>query len=113
MRNKMLVFVDTETPLPGPGWQKLSNEERLARVADVLRKGSEDPNEVIAVTDAKSDGEIIVEFSGPVSAAKRGTLLLDLEEMLKGAIDPGLVVWLKQLGDLNSLRNLRAVEVES
>ena len=44
---------------------------------------------------------------------KRGPLLLDFEVFLKEAIDPGLVVWLEPLGDRNSLRNLRGIEVKA
>ena len=59
------------------------------------------------------DGQVIVNLLESLSADKRGPLLLDLEELLKGSVDPGLVVWLESLGDRSSLRNLRGIEVKS
>jgi hypothetical protein len=70
-------------------------------------------NGVVAIAAAKEDGQIIVNFVEPQSASKRGQLLLDLESLLKEAIDPGLAVWLEPLGDRNSLRNLRGIEVKA
>ena len=68
---------------------------------------------VINVVAAKQDGQIIVTLEKPMPASKRGPLLLDFEVFLKEAIDPGLVVWLEPLGDRNSLRNLRGIEVKA
>jgi hypothetical protein len=61
----------------------------------------------------KQDGQIIVKLLETVSADKRGTLLLNLEDYLKESIDAGLVLWLEPFGDRNSLRNLRGIEVKS
>jgi len=45
-------------------------------------------------------------------ASERGPFLLDLEDYLR-EIDQALVVWLQPLGDRNSLRNLRGIEVKT
>lgn len=70
-------------------------------------------NKILEIVEAKLDGQVIVNLLEPVPANKRGTLLLDLEAYLKESIDPGLVIWLDSLGDRNSLRNLRGIEVKS
>lgn len=108
-----LIHAKTDTPSPSPAWQQLSNTERRARVMGALQGGSAVLNSVVVIVAAKADGQIIVNLTEPLSASKRGQLLLDLEEFLKKAIDPGLAVWLEPLGDRNSLRNLRGIEVKA
>lgn len=107
-----LRHVDTRTPTPGEAWQKLTGTDRLSQVQDRLRAGFPAAAD-IQVVSAKPDGQVIVSLARPMSAGKRGPLLLDLEAFLKDAMDPGLVVWLEPLGDRNSLRNLRGIEVKS
>lgn len=121
--NEMLKYADVETPSTGSVWRQLSDAERISRVKDVLRAGPEDFKKILlflaflSVKRAKEDGQIIVELlelnNEPLPASQRGTLLLDFEEFLKKGIDEGLVVWVEPLGDRNSLRNLRGVEVKS
>jgi hypothetical protein len=48
-----------------------------------------------------------------MSASERGTFLLDLESLLKSQIDNGINIWLEPIGDKNSLRNLRGIEVKN
>jgi hypothetical protein len=38
---------------------------------------------------------------------------LDLEELFKKSVDQGITVWGEALGDKNSLRNLRGIEVKT
>lgn len=111
MSNEMLKYADADTPLPGPEWRRLSDAERRSRVENVLRDNPVFNS--IVVVEANKDGEVIVQLAESMPAGKRGVLLLDLEEFLKRAIDGGLVVWMETLGDKNSLRNLRGVEVKS
>ena len=67
---------------------------------------------IIDIVDARPDGQVIVKFTEPVGPEIRGTRLLDLEEILKANVDPGITIWLEPLGDKNSLRNLRGIEVK-
>ncbi len=78
-----------------------------------LRTGPAVSDGNLVIAAAKPDGQIIVSLVKPISASERGPLLLDLEAFLKLAIDPSLVVWLEPLGDRNSLRNLRGIEVKA
>jgi hypothetical protein len=43
----------------------------------------------------------------------RGAFLLDLELLLKENIDSGVFIWCEPIGDKNSLRNLRGIEIVS
>jgi hypothetical protein len=108
-----LRYAQTDTSSPGLEWRRLSDAGRHARVIDTLKTGTADVNAAVLIAAAKEDGQIIVNLVEPLSASKRGQLLLDLEAFLKEAIDPGLAVWLEPLGDRNSLRNLRGIEVKS
>lgn len=108
-----LRYAQTNTPTPRPEWRKLSDAERRTRVVDTLKTGAAVLSDTVIIAAAKEDGQIIVNLAEPLSAGKRGQLLLDLEAFLKEAVDPGLAVWLEPLGDRNSLRNLRGIEVKA
>lgn len=108
-----LKYAQTNTPSPGLAWRQLSDAERLTLVMNALHAGTATLNGIVVIAAAKQDGQIIVNLVKPMPASKRGPLLLDLEAFLKDAIDPSLVVWLEPLGDRNSLRNLRGIEVKA
>ncbi len=119
MSHELFRFASVDTPSPGLEWRRLSDIERHTRVTDVCTRFTDVLCARSALLDgvvivaAKEDGQIIVNFSRPISAAERGTLLLDFEVFLKKTIDPGLVVWMAPIGDLNTLRHFRGVEVKS
>lgn len=108
-----LAYAKMDTPTPSPAWQKLSDAERQARVMGVLQNGPAALNSTVVIAAAEDAGQVVVNLTEALSASKRGQLLLDLEEFLKKEIDPGLTVWLEPLGDRNSLRNLRGIEVKA
>ena len=111
--NSNLRHADANTPTPGHPWRQLSDHERLVLVNDTVIAWNASLNKTLEAVEAKLDGQVIIRLLEPVPADKRGTLLLDLEDFLKEAIDPGLVVWLEPFGDRSSLRNLRGIEVKS
>lgn len=108
-----LGYAQTNTPSPSPAWRQLPDTERLTLVMDTLHNVPTALDRNVVIAAANQDGQILVSLVEPMPAGKRGTLLLDLEATLKAAIDPGLVVWLEPLGDRNSLRNLRGIEVKA
>ena len=108
-----LSYASSSTPSPGLAWLDLSADERQGIVASTLAAGMPATKDLLAVTAAKEDGQVIVNLLEPLSAAARGTLLLDTEAFLKDAIDPALVLWLEALEDRSSLRNLRGIEVKA
>ncbi len=105
-----------KTPTPLANWLTMSRQYRISLVTkeiEMVTGPSMDGIKALNVVDAKEDGQVIVQFAIPVDASKRGTVLLDFEALLKLKIDPALAVWLEPLGDKNSLRNLRGIEVKS
>lgn len=108
-----LHYATAVTPTPGHAWHQLSDGERVALVGNAMADRMAPLSRILVIAEAKPDGQVIVSLLEPIPADRRGTLLLDLEEMLKQAIDPGLAVWLEPLGDRSSLRNLRGIEVKA
>lgn len=106
-------YANADTPTPSQAWWQLSDDARLIRVKEVVGSEMGALTKLLMIMDAKKDGQVIVSLLESLPADKRGTLLLDLEVSLKESIDPGLVVWLEPLGDRNSLRNLRGIEVKA
>jgi hypothetical protein len=108
-----LQFANADTPTPGSAWIGLSEDERLSRLKEAVACGMPSMTQLVAIASAKDDGQVIVRLQEALPASQRGGVLLDLEDFLKGAVDPGLAVWLEGLGDRNSLRNLRGIEVKA
>lgn len=108
-----LCYARAETPTPGQSWSSMPEDERIALVNTTLRTKTAFSDKVLIAVEAKQDGQVIIRLHDSLSADKRGTLLLDMEDFLKKCIDSGLVVWLEPFGDRSSLRNLRGIEVKS
>ena len=108
-----IQYANADTPVPGLAWSRLHDDERLELVKSTVAGKWGTAGDIFVFAEAKMDGQVILALREFVSADKRGTLLLDLEAFLKESIDPGLVVWLEPLGDRNSLRNLRGIEVKA
>lgn len=108
-----IQYANADTPVPGHAWSRLRDDERLELVKSTVGEKLGASGDIFVFVEAKMDGQVILALREPVPADKRGTLLLDLEAFLKESIDPGLVVWLEPLGDRNSLRNLRGIEVKA
>jgi hypothetical protein len=106
-------YAGVETLVPAPEWVVGSDAERLSRLERAVVAGEERFRRLLVIVAAKDDGQVIVRLNEPLSAGVRGTLLLDLEAHLKSAVDSGLTVWVEALGDRNSLRNLRGIEVKA
>jgi hypothetical protein len=99
-----------DTPVVQPQWKAMDVAQRKASVKEVIQSQQCQVCEVVSI---KNDGQVIIRFLEPVAVSKRGLLLLDLEAALKKEIDQGITVWVEALGDKNSLRNLRGIEVKS
>jgi hypothetical protein len=111
---KMTLKQRSEAMTPGCGshWQQASPADRLRVVRDIIDAVAEWAS-ALDIAEVRDDGQVILRFTRPVDADRRGGLLLDLEDRLKSRIDQGLTVWLEPLGDRNSLRRLRGIEVRS
>jgi len=109
--NKNFIHVRTDSPIVPNSWKAADLHKLKNEMIQKLKKYSK-KYELIELCELKNDGQVIVNFTCPVSADKRGGLLLDLEELLKNEFDQGVTVWLEPLGDRNSLRNLRGIKVK-
>jgi len=111
MNGVSLEFANITTPLPSPSsdWLKFSERERIDIIQSVIKDFS--GNEKLVIRNALSNGQVSVEINEAMDASLRGTLLLNLEAILKKEIDNGISIWHIPLGDKNSLRNLRGIEV--
>ena len=99
-----------DTPEVKDPWNAMDFAQRKSAIIEVIQSQQCQVCEVISI---KNDGQVIIRFTEPVAVSKRGLLLLDLEAALKSEIDQGITVWVEALGDKNSLRNLRGIEVKS
>lgn len=111
MTKKIIFTADEETPSPSIDWTE-NTEEKKINILNEAVIGKMEFTEQIDFLYAKNDGQIIIRLKKQLSASQRGTVLLNLEEFLKKKIDVGLTVWVEALGDKNSLRNLRGIEVK-
>jgi hypothetical protein len=109
----MKHYADVETPVPSATWTTLDERQRVDQIVGQLAAGPAQFLSQIKVITALADGQVIVLMKQSIPANQRGPFLLDLEAYLKETIDPALTVWLEPVGDRNSLRNLRGIEVKA
>tara|TARA_B100000795_G_scaffold204284_1_gene157884 strand:- start:444 stop:800 length:357 start_codon:yes stop_codon:yes gene_type:complete len=111
MNGVSLEFVNIPTPLPSSSstWISSSEEERINLIKSLLKNFSE--LEKIEIRGALNNGQVSVEINETTDASERGSLLLDIEAILKKELDNGISIWHIPIGDKNSLRNLRGIEV--
>jgi len=109
MNGVSLEFVNIPTPAPSSTWMKYSEEERINLIKSSLKNFSQ--LEKIKISSARSDGQVEVELQETLVPGKRSALLLDFEAFLKKELDDGISIWHIPIGDKNSLRNLRGIEI--
>ena len=68
-------------------------------------------HEKIEIKSALTNGQVSLELNVVMAANERGFFLLDFEEWIKEMVDTGISIWHVPIGDKNSLRNLRGIEV--
>ncbi len=107
---KFISSVDTHSPTPTAAWLAKSREDRENEIRKLIAAKTEF-SEHIDLSEVNNSGEVLLEMVTPMKASERGKILLDIEEYLKEAIDKGLTVWLKAIGDKNSLRRLRGIKI--
>ena len=108
-----MFYAKEDSPNPSDDWLGLSDIKRAEKITKIVNQVSQDFNKKLLVIAAKKDGQVVVRILNALSASERGTLLLDFEECIKKNVDRGLTVWGEALGDKNSLRNLRGIEVKA
>lgn len=107
----MKFYAASLTPQVSADWANLDNQSRLSRINEVL-VGSKF-FEAVTPTRTFDDGQIYFSLKKPIPSSVRGNFLLDLELLLKENMDSGVFIWCEPIGDKNSLRNLRGIEILS
>lgn len=107
-----LKYASYPTPKVSLHWSSMSDSERKQTVETALAGSSEVFLKDFRVLSCDADGQVILSIEAVMGPADRGSKLLDLEEVLKNKVDQGITVWAESLGDKNSLRNLRGIEVK-
>ena len=108
-----LLLASQASPLVSPKWEQQSELERVRELNNVIDRSDVQFSEALEVIGAKKDGQVVIRMLKACGPSERGTLLLDLEELFKKSVDQGITVWGEALGDKNSLRNLRGIEVKA
>jgi hypothetical protein len=109
--SKQLENAKIKTTTVGKYWVGMNETERKNILNALLIKRSIF-SENFEVVHTKQDGQVIIRIKNSLKPSERGTHILDLEELFKSEIDPGVNVWVEALGDKNSLRNLRGIEIK-
>jgi hypothetical protein len=105
----MVHNADVVTPTPGERWASLDKNARIEEIENSLSLLTDAPP--VKVTRVRDNGDVFLELVEPLSAGQRGVMLRDLELRLKELVDEALVVWCEPIGDRNSLRKLRGIEI--
>ena len=106
-------FSNIDTYKPSEKWISMSDKVRLEIINDILKKKYPDSLKNIQILSTKNDGQIICFLKEKLNSGDRGEFLLDVEKILKNEVDIGINLWLEPLGDKNSLRNLRGIEIKN
>ncbi len=107
---EMKEQVFDQSPLPSLDW---TNSDRDTRSAKVINGLPQHFLENIRICSCEDNGYVYVEFVMEMTAAQRGSFLLDLEFFLKENIDQAITIWHAPQGDRSSLRRLRGIGVKS
>jgi len=99
-----------DTPITKVSWKEITEHERLILINRILKE--DERFSIIAISTAADNGQVLITLNNSLPASKRGALLLDFERDLKDKIDQGINVWCEPIGDKNSLRNLRGIQIK-
>lgn len=103
---------DTATHVPSDHWNSLTPRQQVELIQKAIQR-NETFRAAIDVVETGTSGQVIVALVDPLSAAKRGELLLGLEEFLKASVDIGINIWCKPIEDKSAIRKLRGIHVEA
>lgn len=105
----MTRFLLNETDQVSDNWKGSSQEDRLSRIR--LAVETSRFHDLFDFTRATDSGAVYLTMLTPIGPRDRGSILLDLEVFLKTSVDKGINIWCEPIGDRNSLRNLRGVQI--
>jgi len=105
------IDANAETPTTQTTWKLMPDIERIKLLNNQIRKKQDYMS--ISINKTTESGQVLVTLDGKFSASERGVYLLDFERYLKDNFDQGINVWCETIGDKNSLRNLRGIQIRS
>ena len=106
--NNNILYPSIDSPKPTKDWVNASQEKRDDLISVFLENNNYDYLELFLT---KATGEILFKIVNDIPIQNRLNYLLDVEEKLKNEVDPGLYLTIEPLGDKNSLRKLRGIEI--
>ena len=107
----MKLDANAETPVTQTTWKLMPDIERIKLLNKQM--GKKQDYKSISINKTTESGQVLVTLDGKFTASKRGIYLLDFERYLKDNVDQGINVWCETIGDKNSLRNLRGIQIKS
>ena len=107
----MKLDANAETPVTQTTWKLMPDIERINLLNKQIREKQDYKS--ISINKTTESGQVLVTLDGKFTASKRGIYLLDFERYLKDNVDQGINVWCETIGDKNSLRNLRGIQIKS
>lgn len=107
----MTKFASTPTDAISTSWVTKSKELRVEELA-AATVGTRF-EEFVTPIRALENGQVYIALNKPLNSSERGQLLLELERHYKENVELGINLWCEPLGDKNSLRNLRGIQVIS
>ena len=107
----MKIDANAETPVTQTTWKLMPDIERIKLLNKQIGKKRDYMS--ISINKTTESGQVLVTLQGKFTAGKRGIYLLDFERYLKENVDKGISVWCEAIGDKNSLRNLRGIQIKS
>jgi len=96
-----------DSPSPSSSWKQLTESEGLVLIREISESFQD-----MDFTRATDDGNVYLVIEKSMSPGDRGSSLLKLEKVLKQKLDKGITVWHEPIGDRNSLRKLRGIELK-
>ena len=109
MNGISLEFANIPDPVPSSKWVNSSEKERINNINAAMQNFP--GHEQMEIKSALNNGQVSLELNVVMAADERGFFLLDFEEWIKEMVDTGISIWHVPIGDKNSLRNLRGIEV--
>jgi len=97
-----------DSPEPSKKWLNLTDLERLL----IVKEASSNIKDV-KFTRTTNKGYVYIVLENSLDSGERGALLLRLEKLLKYKLDNGITIWHEPIGDKNSLRKLRGIDVKT
>ena len=107
----MKLAANAETSVTQTTWKLMPDIERIKLLNKQI--GGKKDYTSISINKTTESGQVLVTLDGKFSASERGVYLLDFERYLKDNVDQGISVWCETIGDRNSLRNLRGIQIKS